>query len=243
MKKTMMLLAAFLAFGFTEMSGQNYDKSKIPSFTLENPLEFVNGKKVKNAADWRARRQEILGIFQSEMYGRMPSAPDDVITETLDEGETLAGFAVRRQIRMWFKADKSGPKIDWLVVTPKHIKGPAPVVLLLNYGGNHTVLEDEEILIWPNYTRVGQNETLQPRGSMNKLNSRTIIPVNMLIARGYAVVTACYEDISPDPDPCFDENIAYTRIFELWGERDPQRTDNTTSLVAWGWGLMRGMDM
>ncbi|MCQ2167882.1 MAG: hypothetical protein MJY69_04345 [Bacteroidales bacterium] len=243
MKKILFVFAVALISGITEIQAQNYDKSKIPPFTLENPLEFVNGKKVKNAKDWQLRRQEILDIFQSEMYGRMPSAPETVVTETLDEGETLAGFAIRRQIRMWFKPDKSGPKIDWLVITPKHVKGPVPVILLLNYGGNHTVLDDEEILRYPNYTRVGLSSYDTGRGSMNKLNSPTIIPVNILIARGYAVVTACYEDISPDPDPGEDVEIAYTRIFDLWGKRDPERTDNTTSLNAWGWGLMRGMDM
>lgn len=50
----------------------NYDESKVGSYTLEDPLRFVNGKKVKNLRDWSLRRQEILDIFQREMYGQMP---------------------------------------------------------------------------------------------------------------------------------------------------------------------------
>ena len=38
----------------------NYDKSKIPPYTLEDPLTFVDGRKVKNAADWAERRKETI---------------------------------------------------------------------------------------------------------------------------------------------------------------------------------------
>ena len=37
----------------------NYDESKVGPYTLEDPLRFVNGKKVKNLKDWELRRQEI----------------------------------------------------------------------------------------------------------------------------------------------------------------------------------------
>ena len=54
----------------------NYDKSKIQPYTLEDPLTFVDGRKVKNAADWAERRKEILGIFAKEMYGEEPPKPE-----------------------------------------------------------------------------------------------------------------------------------------------------------------------
>ena len=242
MKKITVITAALLLIGAAAASAQNYDKSKIPPFTLEDPLTFVNGKKVKNEKAWEARRQEILEIFQTEMYGRMPGAPETVVTEVLSEGPAIANFATYRQIRMWFKADKSGPKIDWLVVTPNFTKGPVPTVLMLNYGGNHTVLPEEDILVNPQFDRMGG--TTPKRGDLLDVNNRTSIPVAQIIGKGYALVTACYEDVSPDPDPCTPENehFAYTRIFELWGERDETRTDNTTSLTAWAWALRRGMD-
>lgn len=40
-----------------------------------------------------------------------------------------------------------------------------------------------------------------------------------MLARGYALVAACYADISPDPDPASPEEqdeYAYRRCFELW---------------------------
>lgn len=246
MKKQHLFIMAFLLAGTIAAYAQNYDKSKIPAYTLEDPLQFVDGRKVRNAKAWELRRQEIQEIFQSEMYGRKPADPGTIVLETVEQGTTLAGFADRRQIRMWFKEDKSGPKIDWLVLTPKFAKGPVPTVILLNYGGNHTVLPDEEILMFPGYELWKGGIVPGERGRLSKPNEDSILPVSMILARGYAVVTACYEDVAPDIDPGTDEEkemYAYKRVFDLWGPRDTSRLDNTTSLMAWAWGLMRGMDM
>ena len=233
----------------------NYDESKVAPYTLEDPLTFVDGTKVKSPAEWPARRQEILGIFQKEMYGQMPPAGDGIFLEEIEQGTTLAGFATRRQVRMWFRPDKTGPNIDWLIVTPAQVKGPAPVVMFLNYSGNHELLVDEEVLVpdsWMREKMSTEDHKASPetRGKYARYGEDNVYPLGMLVANGYAVVSACYCDISPDPDPGLKEGdvllqdtFAYTGVFDLWGERDPSRDDNTTSLAAWGWGLMRGMDM
>lgn len=224
----------------------NYDPAAVPSFTLEDPLAFCDGRKLASASEWPARRQEILELFQREMYGRMP-APAPIWCELLEEGSTLTGFAKRRQVRMWFREDKTGPKIDWLIITPAHVQGPVPVILLLNYTGNHEVLKDPEIVLPDQWMRVPPHE----RGHYNLDGEDTVFPISSLIARGYAVVTACYCDISPDPDPLQEKDGVILQdgfaveegVFRLWGPRDPSRTDNTTALAAWAWALMRGVDM
>lgn len=228
----------------------NYDKNKIGTYSLEDPLRFIDGRKVRNEKDWEVRRQEILNLFQKEMYGKIPDK-SEIFTEILEEGKTLAGFGLRRQIRMWFKRDKSGPYVDWLVVTPSFEKGKVPTIMLLNYEGNQTVMTDPEIFINQGWMRNGAESGInnhhvgeESRGKYSGYNTRTIFPVGMLIARGYALVTACYADISPDPDePENQDKFAYTKIFDLWGPRDNSRADNTTALGAWAWTLMRGMDM
>ena len=55
----------------------NYDESKAGegTYTLEDPLAFADGRKLKDASEWPARRKEILGIFEREVYGRMPPPP------------------------------------------------------------------------------------------------------------------------------------------------------------------------
>ena len=122
------LLAA--APGAPLWRGPNYDKSKIAPYTLEDPLVFKDGRRVLSAEDWRARRAEILDIFAKEMYGAEPPPPEALETEKFDERVSAAGFAVRRQYRMWFRKDRTGPCVSWIVWTPRHAKGPVPVVLL-----------------------------------------------------------------------------------------------------------------
>ena len=53
----------------------NLTESRIAPYTLEDPLEFADGRKVETAEDWSERRAEILGIFEREMYGKHPPAP------------------------------------------------------------------------------------------------------------------------------------------------------------------------
>ena len=236
----------------------NYDRAKIPPYTLEDPLTFLDGSKVRNAADWARRRTEILGIFAKEMYGAEPPAPETVVTELVDEKVgAAAGFAIRRQYRMWFKADKSGPAISWIVWLPRFAKGRVPVVSFLNYRGNHELVADPDIAIPTAWSRndlvfKGLKTPEEGRGVMTDHNRDTVFPLGTILARGYAVMSACYCEVSPDPDqkpsvgfdhPRRQERFAYNGVFELWGARDPKRTDNITSLGAWAWALSRGLDL
>ena len=231
----------------------NYDKSKIPPYTLEDPLLFADGRKV-TAESWPARRREILGIFAREMYGVEPPSPETVVTELADEKTACAGFAVRRQYKMWFKADKSGPCISWIVWIPKFAPRPVPVISFLNYRGNHELVPDEDIPVQQGWSRAGKFTdghkcVAATRGMMQNPSSDTVFPVGTILARGYAVMSACYCEVSPDPncgekDPQFmQKSFAYTGVFSLWGERDESRTDNVTAIGAWAWALSRGLDL
>lgn len=235
----------------------NYDPNKIGPYALENPLTFIDGREVASPAEWQARRREILGIFAHEMFGEEPPAPETVITELTEEGNTLGGFGVRRQYRMWFKTDKSGPSIDWLVILPKHAKGPVPVILFLNYAGNHELIPDTEVPVPDVWLRTSSSPSHRPfperRGAAANPNREDfVLPAGEIISRGYAIISACYAQVSPDPDGygCDAEDprhrqdpFAYTGIFDLWPKRDPNRDDNTTAIGAWAWALSRGLDL
>ena len=232
----------------------NYDKSKIPPYTLEDPLVFADGRKVETSADWVKRRKEILGIFAREMYGEEPPKPEAVVTELVDEKQAVDGHAIRRQYRMWFKADKSGPCISWIMWIPVPVRKPVPVISFLNYRGNHELVFDEDIPVQKGWCRVdkyteGNTSTSRSRGCLQNPNEASIFPLGMILARGYAVMSACYCEVSPDPrwsekNPKRQQNpFAYTGVFDLWGKRDNSRTDNITSLGAWAWALSRGLDL
>ena len=232
----------------------NYDVSKIVPYTLEDPLTFVDGRKVATAADWAERRKEILGIFAKEMYGEEPPKPDVLVTDLVDEKPAIDGHAIRRQYKMWFRQDRTGPCLNWIMWIPKPERKPVPVILFLNYRGNHELVPDDDIQVQQGWTRSndntdGNSSSARTRGRMQNPNLASVFPLGTILARGYAVMSACYCEVSPDPtssekDPRFQQNpFAYTGVFELWGRRDPERTDNITALGAWAWALSRGIDL
>lgn len=130
-----------------------------------------------------------------------------------------SGNASHKHVRMTFREDGSGPHIDWDILYPADAAGPFPAVIMLNFIGNEKVFAGE----------TGPDPA-------------TVFPIDEILSRGYAFATACYTDISPDPDKLQDKEeqlaLARTGLYSLW---DKETT--TGSLMAWAWGLCRGMDM
>ena len=218
----------------------------------EDPLVFPDGSRVKTKADWRRRRAEILELFQREMYGRMPPKPGTMVTELLDERETCSTFAVRRRVRMWFRADRSGPFVDWMVIRPKNAVRPCPPIVFLNSVGDFQLLPDEDLAAADGFvteyapsaeSRAGLPGQKGQRAVWCNPNNRYHWPIGSILAHGFAVVTACYYDIAPDPSQKDRRATGWRhRCFELWPET-AGREDDTRALMAWAWGLCRGLDL
>jgi len=223
----------------------NYDEAKVAPYTLPDPLAFVDGTRLTSPSQWPKRRAELLALFEDQMYGVIPPPPAALDTRLVESGETLNGRVLRKQIRMRFRADGTGPAIDWIIFLPKHAKGPVPAFIGLNYFGNQEILPDPEIRVtegWlrddPKHFIAGHRASEQSRGLSSRPGAPHTWPVEQLAARGYALVTACYGDIAPD------DKDAYTNgVFALFPPTTPGVGSNTTALAAWAWGLMRGMDL
>ena len=57
--------------------GTNYDESKVPKYTLPDPLVLASGERVTDAETWQTkRRTEILSLFETHVYGRSPGRPE-----------------------------------------------------------------------------------------------------------------------------------------------------------------------
>lgn len=251
-KKIFLVLLAMPAMLFA--AKVNYDRNKIPPYTLEDPLVFADGTRVTTVEAWSRRRAGLLELFQARMYGRMPPRPGTLVTELIDEKETCASFAIRRRVRMWFKADRTGPFIDWLIVRPKYAAKPSPVIVFLNSAGAFQILPDDDLEPADGFINELDDPKIAVRrkktGSDPKIrtrwydpNYRSHIPIGTVLARGFAIVTASYYDISPDPENIRDRGTKYRRrCMDLWpGTKG--RGDDTRALMAWGWGLSRGMDL
>ena len=114
---------------------------------------------------------------------------------------------------------------------PAKAKGPVPAVMVLNYLGNHTILNDPQVTLTPNwlYSRNlkigGASEYAgeETRGYFEKISGDSAFPAAFLVSRGYALVTAAYGDFFVDHRSSADKEYR--------------------ALATWGWALMRGMDM
>ena len=119
----LLAIVAFVSISLSLFAQQvNYDEAAVAPYELHDPLVFADGKKVRKN-QWQERRKEILDMFQHEMYGVLPPKGEGIFLETIEEGSTLHGQGTRRQVRMWFRPDKTGPKVDWLIVTPNNVEG------------------------------------------------------------------------------------------------------------------------
>lgn len=246
----------------------NIDEAAVPPYELPELMRFADGRPVRSAADWPERRREILGVFAREMFGREPPAPEAIETELVEEGPTAAGLAIRRQYRMWFRGDRSGPWLDWLVVIPNRIVGdepkkdadgrvvcenaaPVPVALFLNYGGNHTLMDDPEIIVPTNaWTRSSGGLAPGPlnegnRGRDRATTCRYSFPLESFVAHGVAAMSCANPQISPDVVLSKGDTLdmAWHGVFDLWKDSPTDAPDRITTIGAWAWALSRGLDL
>jgi len=104
----------------------NYDEALVGTYTLPDPLVLANGQPVRDAKTWtEKRRPEIVRLFEENEYGRAPGRPAGMSFDVFDKGTpALDGKAIRRQVTVYFSADKAGPKMDLLIYLPADAKKP-----------------------------------------------------------------------------------------------------------------------
>src|SRR4051812_29014008 len=157
---TALIVASFAIFlimppSHAQPAAANYDESKVPKYTLPDPLILANGKKVTNAKAWREkRRAEILELFTTQVYGRAPGRPAKMKFQVNStDPRALDGKASRKEVSVLFTGDPAGPKMDILIYTPNSAKGPVPGFLGLNFGGNQSVHSDPGITLSKSWMR------------------------------------------------------------------------------------------
>jgi hypothetical protein len=238
-------LAALLAASFAaaQPAGANYDESKVPQYTLPDPLVTVRGERVADAAAWRNRRRpEVLKLFETEVYGRSPGRPKGMTFEPIEiERSALGGKAVRKQVMVYFSADKNGPKMEMLVYLPAGAKGPVPVFLGLNFGGNQAVHPDPAIRLSTQWMRSSPAGSVVEHRATEKSRGANYHrwPVEKILERGYGVATIYYGDLDPDYDDDFQNGVH--PLFYKPGQTRPA-ADEWGAIGAWAWGLSRAMD-
>jgi len=129
----------------------NEDESKVPPYTLPDPLVLADGRKVTDAKTWTSeRRPELLRLFETHVYGRTPAGgPRPRFEVGKTDASALGGRATRKEIAIVFGQGAAARRMDLLLYLPSGAKGPAPVFLGLNFQRNDAVK-------WPVETIVGR---------------------------------------------------------------------------------------
>jgi hypothetical protein len=234
-------LAALLAAVQAD-AGTNYDESKVPDYTLPDPLTTADGTRVQDAQTWRGtRRREVLELFRSHVYGRAPDRPEAMTFHLFDnEPKALDGKATRKQVDIRFTGKPDGPSMDLLLYLPNDAERPVPAFLLLNFQGNHSVHPDPAIRLTRSWVRGSYPGVVKNRATEKSRGAaRSRFPIDAILARGYALATAYYGDIDPDfhdgfrngVHGAFDEKHGKERPADAWG-----------AIGAWAWGLSRALD-
>ena len=200
----------------------NYDEAKVAPYTLPDPLVLANGKPVRDRQTWiKERRPEILRMYETEIYGRLPAKTPAVkweVTET--DAHARDGAAVMKKITGTVGSGPDAPEIKLTLYTPATATKPVPVILLVNFGGGPP-----------------PPPTAQGRGGAGFPSDPPVAAE--IISRGWGYATVGYADIQPDRLNTFTQGVIGRTLAP--GQEAPA-PDEWGTISAWSWGVSRMID-
>jgi hypothetical protein len=213
----------------------NYDEAKVGAYTLPDVLTLKNGKKVTDKQTWlNQRRPEIVNLFETYQFGKMPAKPAGMSFNVFDKGTPVFdGRATRKQVTVYFTKDTSDHKMDILIYLPVKATKPVPLLLMISFSPNSTVSADDPGVkhgfMWD---KTG-NKVPAPKTGFGKLD------VEKFTAEGFGVATIYYGDIEPDFKTGYKHGI---RGYYMKPGQTYPADDEWGAISAWSWGLSRAMD-
>jgi hypothetical protein len=191
----------------------NYEESRVPPYTLPDLLAGRSGP-ITTPAGWTPRREEIVGLFRDNVYGRSPGRPEHVdFTVIEDNPRAMDGAATLRRVSIVSRQGQRTHRFELTLFVPNR-PGRVPVFLLINNRpvSNTDPTRKEKSGYWP---------------------------AEQLVARGYGTAAFHYGDLAPDDKDTF-RGGAMTLFDEAGTGKPPAYTWG--ALAAWGWGASRAMD-
>jgi (4-O-methyl)-D-glucuronate---lignin esterase len=210
----------------------NYAEDKVAPFTLPDPLVTSSGERVTTAEMWRERRRpEILKLYQTEIYGRIPANAPKVtweVTET--DNAAREGAAIMKRVvgRMGDRPD--GPKMNLTVYLPAKANGPVPMLLSITFG-------------FPPGGRGGNAaktaKSDQPKVAPKGAAFGGFDSLGEVLGRGWGYATLGYTDIQPDRADQWTSGVIGLTLKD--GQTKPA-PDEWGTISAWAWGISRSID-
>ncbi|MCE5331382.1 MAG: acetylxylan esterase [Bacteroidales bacterium] len=198
-----------------------YDESKVPEYTLPDPLVMLNGEKVTNAEEWqKKRRPEIIDLFEKNVYGYTMEGRPKGMTWEIDSVDTAAmnGKAKVKMITLFFTGKKQWPEMKIKVILPAYSKKPVPVFIVPFF--------DPEKM---------DQQMLQSLGDLDKFSGNT----EMLLENGYGLINFDPTSVEPDTPDGYTNSIR--KIYAKPGQDKPGDGE-WGAIGAWAWAMSRVMD-
>ena len=201
---------------------------------MPDVMTMSDGTKIKTAAQWRQRREEMKAILEHYELGHAPPSPGNVSGQDIQSRLVLDGAAKYRLVHLKFgPEEKLG--LDIAIFTPANT-GPFPTIINPSFymtpGVNFTNNPAPQAVEVSTNT-VTTNSTTRPRFNFGAPvdPERAARGFTNLLNRGYAIVTYRYTQCGED-SPGFRTNSFYPAYPDYdWGV-----------LRGWAWGLSRVVD-
>lgn len=201
----------------------NYYEDKVAPYSLPDPLVLSNGDRVRDAATWiERRRPELLGVYETEIFGRVPARAPKVRFEVIEKNvPALDGKAVRSRIVARYGDQPDGPAANLMLYVPAKAAVPVPLVLHVSFGGDPAL----------------PPPPAPPGAPPRRFNDMG--PAAEAVARGYGYAVVRYTEIQPDRAHSQKEGIIGLALIP--GQEKPA-PDEWGTIAAWAWGLSRFLD-
>jgi hypothetical protein len=194
-------------------AGANYDESKVPAYTLPDPLVMADGRKVSDAKAWtEKRRPELLELFEANVYGKTPvGRPGHMTWEVVSEDRSARnGSAIAKTVTLYFPNERDGSsrmRMNLYLILPKTAQR-VPTFLIAGIG------------------RSGQPPAFNE-------------PV---FDRGYGMAYADILALQPDlKDAAGGYADSIRKFYAPSNQEEPGETE-WGALGSWAWALSRAMD-
>ncbi len=205
----------------SDPNAANTDESLAKTYdALPDPLLFNNGDTVRTAAQWETlRRAEVVELFDTDIYGRVPSNVPGVTWEVVSIKDTMEGdFPVKIKYLLGHVDNSSFPgisvDIELVLGTPGNASGPVPVIT--EFGFNWTPAQ------------LSRFRNRMPAGPTWK---------ELLLAKGWGYAVLVPGTIQSDNGAGLTQGI-----IGLANGGKPRTPDQWGSLRAWAWGASRTVD-
>lgn len=198
----------------------NYEESRVPQYTLPDPLKFASGEPLTQVSQWPQRRDETIELFRTHVYGKRP--PLDYQVE----------FEVVEEIQGLFGCDAVGRAVDVKIVAA----GESFVFPLLVFiPGGEVAAKSLPAVVHINNRKL-------PAFADAATNDEEFWPAGELVKRGYVACAVETSTIDPDQKDGFENGIR--GFFHRLDKHSPQTPaeDAWKALSAWGWGASRALD-